>query len=88
MNAGGEIVVAALGDSINAGSPAWDPDPAVRATIGDALDPQSQWEYWAAQADPRLRFRNCGVYGERTEPLGRVWNRRGPPTLPFRDHVR
>ena len=71
VNAGGEIVVAALGDSINAGSPAWDPDPAVRATIGDALDPQSQWEYWAAQADPRLRFRNCGVYGERTDQIAK-----------------
>lgn len=69
VNAEGEIVVAALGDSIQAGSPAWDPDPEVRAQIGDALDPQSQWEYWAAQADPRLRFRNCGVYGERTDQI-------------------
>ena len=69
VNAEGEIVVAALGDSIHAGSPAWDPDPDVRARIGDALDPQSQWEYWAAQADPRLRFRNCGVYGERTDQI-------------------
>jgi lysophospholipase L1-like esterase len=69
VNVEGEIVVAALGDSIHAGSPAWDPDPEVRARIGDALDPQSQWEYWAAQADPRLRFRNCGVYGERTDQI-------------------
>ena len=69
VNAEGEIVVAALGDSINAGSPAWDPDPAVREQIGAALDPQSQWEYWASQADPRLRFRNCGVYGERTDQI-------------------
>jgi lysophospholipase L1-like esterase len=69
VNAEGEIVVAALGDSITAGSPAWDPDPAVREQVGDALDPQSQWEYWAAQADPRLRFRNCGVYGERTDEI-------------------
>ena len=71
VNAEGEIVVAALGDSIHAGSPAWDPDPDVRAQIGDALDPQSQWEYWAAQADPRLRFRNCGVYGERTDQIAK-----------------
>ena len=69
VNAEGEIVVAALGDSIHAGSPAWDPDPDVRAQIGDALDPQSQWEYWAAESDPRLRFRNCGVYGERTDQI-------------------
>jgi lysophospholipase L1-like esterase len=69
VSAEGEIVVAALGDSINAGSPGWDPDPAVREQIGAALDPQSQWEYWAAEADPRLRFRNCGVYGERTDQI-------------------
>ena len=65
VNAEGEIVVAALGDSIQAGSPYWDPDPDVRERIGDELDERSQWEHWAARADERLRFRNCGVYGER-----------------------
>jgi lysophospholipase L1-like esterase len=65
------ILVAALGDSIVAGSPYWDPDPDVRATIGAALDPESQWEHWAALADPRLSFRNCGVYGERTDEIAR-----------------
>ena len=69
MNDEAEIVVAALGDSISAGSPLWDPDPEVRARIGDALDPTSQWEHWAAKRDPRLRFRNCGVYGERTDEI-------------------
>lgn len=64
------IVVAALGDSITAGSPGWDPDPAVRATIR-ALDPASQWEHWAAAAEPGLEFRNCGVYGERTDEISR-----------------
>jgi lysophospholipase L1-like esterase len=64
-------LVAALGDSIVAGSPYWDPDPAVRARIGPALDPESQWEHWAALADPRLAFRNCGVYGERTDEIAR-----------------
>jgi lysophospholipase L1-like esterase len=63
------IVVAAVGDSITAGSPYWDPDPAVRARIGEQLDERSQWEYWAARADPRLSFRNCGVYGERTDEI-------------------
>jgi len=62
------IVVAALGDSITAGSPGWDPDPGVRARIA-AADPQSQWEHWAALADPRLHFRNHGVYGERAEEI-------------------
>lgn len=69
VNEEGTIVVAALGDSIHAGSPYWDPDPDVRAQIGDELDEQSQWEYWAARKDGRLRFRNCGVYGERTEQI-------------------
>jgi len=69
VNREGEIVVAALGDSIHAGSPYWDPDPDVRASYGDDLDEQSQWEYWAAKQDPRLRFRNCGVWGERTDEI-------------------
>jgi lysophospholipase L1-like esterase len=66
-----EIVVVALGDSIQAGSPYWDPDPEVRARIGEKLNEQSQWEYWAARADPRLRVRNCGVYGERTDEIAK-----------------
>src|SRR5207248_7605700 len=65
------IRVAALGDSITAGSPLWDPDPAVRRRIGAALDERSQWEWWAARADARLAFRNCGVYGERAEEIER-----------------
>jgi lysophospholipase L1-like esterase len=64
-----ELVVAALGDSITAGSPAWDPDEAVRARIGETLDERSQWEWWAAARDARLRFRNHGVYGERTDEI-------------------
>ena len=63
------VVVCALGDSITAGSPFWDPDPAVRAGIGHALDERSQWEWWAAQADPRLEFRNHGVYGQRADEI-------------------
>ena len=61
-------MVAALGDSISAGSPLWDPDPAVRARI-PAPDERSQWEWWAAQRDSRLEFRNHGVYGERTDQI-------------------
>ncbi len=60
------IVVAALGDSITAGSPGWDPDPAHRPA---APDPESQYEHWAAKADPRLDFRNCGIYGQRTDEI-------------------
>jgi lysophospholipase L1-like esterase len=63
------MVVAALGDSITAGSPYWDPDPLVQEQIGSSLDERSQWEYWATQSDRRLAFRNCGVYGQRTEEI-------------------
>jgi lysophospholipase L1-like esterase len=62
-------VVACLGDSITAGSPLWDPDPVLRARIGDAADPHSQWEHWAGRIAPRLRFRNHGVCGERTDEI-------------------
>ncbi|MEP6909478.1 MAG: GDSL-type esterase/lipase family protein [Actinomycetota bacterium] len=63
------MVVATLGDSITAGSPAYDPDPAVQARIPGDPDPQSQYQYWAARRDARLEFRNCGVYGERTDQI-------------------
>ena len=62
-------LVAALGDSITAGSPLWDPDPAVRKRIGVELDPESQYEYWAQLRLSDVRFRNCGVFGERTEQI-------------------
>jgi lysophospholipase L1-like esterase len=65
----GKVVVAALGDSITAGSPIWDPDPAVRKQIGPQPDERSQYEYWASKADARLEFRNCGVFGERTDQI-------------------
>jgi lysophospholipase L1-like esterase len=64
------IVVAVAGDSISAGSPLWDPDPAVRARI-PAPDERSQWQWWAAQADPRLEFRTTAVYAERTDQIAR-----------------
>ncbi len=63
------VVVACLGDSITAGSPLWDPDPAVRARIGGAADERSQWPWWAARRDLRLELRNHGVYGERTDQI-------------------
>ena len=62
------IVVAVVGDSISAGSPLWDPDPAVRARIG-APDERSQWQFWAAAADPELEFRTSAVYGQRTDQI-------------------
>lgn len=65
----GTVKVAALGDSIAAGSPLWDPNPSVRGQIGPALDEQSQFEYWASKSDPALDFDNCGVFGERTDEI-------------------
>jgi lysophospholipase L1-like esterase len=64
------IVVAVAGDSISAGSPLWDPDPAVRARIG-APDERSSWQWWASRADERLEFRTTAVYGERTDEIAR-----------------
>jgi lysophospholipase L1-like esterase len=63
-----KTVVAVAGDSISAGSPLWDPDPAVRARIS-APDKRSHWQWWAAQVDPRLEFRTTAVYGERTDEI-------------------
>ena len=63
-------MVAVAGDSISAGSPLWDPDPAIRARL-PAPDERSQWQWWAARADPRLEFRTTAVYGERTEQIKR-----------------
>jgi lysophospholipase L1-like esterase len=51
-----EIQIAAIGDSITAGSP-WDDDP----SIG--------WPAAAAEADPRLRFTVRAVYGKRTDEI-------------------
>jgi lysophospholipase L1-like esterase len=55
------LIVAAVGDSISEGSPEYD--------AREGGDETSQWEYWAALKDPRLTFRNCGRYGERTDEI-------------------
>ena len=65
-----EVVVAVAGDSISAGSPLWDPDPAVRARIA-APDERSQWQWWASRDEARLTFRTTAVYGERTDQIAR-----------------
>jgi len=68
------IAVAVAGDSISAGSPLWDPDETVRARIASP-DEQSQWQFWASRADPRLEFRTTAVYGERTDEIARRLDR-------------
>lgn len=65
-----QTIVAVAGDSISAGSPLWDPDPAVRARIG-APDERSSWQWWASAVDARLEFRTTAVYGERTDEIAR-----------------
>src|SRR6476646_6430868 len=61
IHAAEPIVVVALGDSISEGSPGYD--------SRKGGDETSQWEHWAAQADTRLEFRNCGINGERTDEI-------------------
>ena len=65
----GTTLVATLGDSITAGSPGYDPDPMMRDTLGFGADEKSQWQYWAHKTHPELRFRNCGIYGQRTDEI-------------------
>jgi lysophospholipase L1-like esterase len=62
-------IVGALGDSITAGTPFWDPNPRVREEIGAALDERHAWPYWAEQANPALSIRNHGVNTERTDQI-------------------
>ena len=64
---GDSRLVAAIGDSITAGNPGYDPHHELRRRLGLGDDPESQWEYWAQREHPDLEFRNCGVYGERTD---------------------
>jgi lysophospholipase L1-like esterase len=61
------VSVVGLGDSITAGNPGYDPDPARQPFEGD--DPESQYLYWAALADASIEFRNHGVGGERTDQI-------------------
>jgi lysophospholipase L1-like esterase len=64
-----EFLVVGLGDSITAGNPGWDPDPARRPFEDPGDDETSQFLYWAARANPGMRFRNHGVGGERTDEI-------------------
>jgi lysophospholipase L1-like esterase len=45
----------------------------VIAALGDSITEGSPglrgWDVWAARAEPRLRIRNCGIYGQRTDEI-------------------
>lgn len=62
-------MIAALGDSITAGNPGFDPDPDARSAYGFGDDERSSYELWAARANPGVEIRNCGVFGERTDEV-------------------
>jgi lysophospholipase L1-like esterase len=62
-------VIAALGDSITAGNPGFDPQPGARSAYGFGDDERSSYEFWAAEANPGVEIRNCGVFGERTDEI-------------------
>jgi lysophospholipase L1-like esterase len=64
-----KVIVAALGDSITAGNPGWDPDPERRRLEDPGNDETSQYLYWAQALDPRFDCRNFGVGGERTDQI-------------------
>jgi acyl-CoA thioesterase-1 len=68
---GDQRLVAALGDSITAGNPGYDPNPAARKRFDLGDDARSQWEYWAQRKYADLEFRNCGIRGERTDEIAR-----------------
>ncbi len=65
------LVIAALGDSITAGNPNFDPDPEARAQYRFSDNPRSQYEYWAERNGLDLHVRNCGVFGERTDEIAK-----------------
>ncbi len=59
-------VIVALGDSLSAGYPGWDPDAEARRRL-PRVDERSQYEFWLQQRYPQFLIRNCGVSGQRTD---------------------
>ena len=49
------------------------PAEIVVAALGDSITEGSPglrgWDVWAARADARLKIRNCGIYGQRTDEI-------------------
>lgn len=65
-------LIAAVGDSITAGNPGWDPDPEIRRALREVgFEPsrRSDWIWWARRRYPDVRFRNCGAGGDKTAEI-------------------
>jgi lysophospholipase L1-like esterase len=47
--------------------------PILVAALGDSITEGSPglrgWDVWAARRAPRLQFRNCGIYGQRSDEI-------------------
>lgn len=61
--------VAAVGDSITAGTPSWDPDPKVRAGLDGVPDEQSQFCYWVEHLAPHFEMANHGIDRQTTAEI-------------------
>ena len=70
------MIVGCLGDSITAGSPLWDPDPAVRARDRDARRAQPVAVVGVRSRRRSLEFRNHGVLRRAHRPDRRAPRRR------------
>ena len=47
------------------------PIPGSATALGFGEDPESQYEYWAAESNLDLDFVNCGVFGETTDQIAK-----------------
>ena len=66
-------IIVALGDSTTAGTPGFS-SPLETPPDGSG-DPESQYAYWLMRGNPDWRVLNRGVNGERTDQIGRRFNR-------------
>ena len=65
--------IVALGDSTTAGTPGF--ASPIEAPPDGSGDPESQYAYWLMRVNPDWRVLNRGVNGERTDQIGRRFNR-------------
>ena len=66
-------IIVALGDSTTAGTPGFS-SPLETPPDGSG-DPEGQYAYWLIRGNPDWRVLNRGVNGERTDQIGRRFNR-------------